>query len=378
MEVQMFSSSRGAMGSLLGKLRSLLVSPGDQLPEPLKPQKDKLELLKQDLEEMNTFLGNLSRVVAPNPMAKLWMNEVRNLSYDFEDYIDKMMMRPYSNSSEEIEISFDDVQEFETLVKQARDAYNRYHRNDLGRWPTNPAFRADGQVRVPIPSTDLLGIGDSRAKLINMISNDAERRMKVVSVLGPAGVGKTTLATEVYRQMGGQFDYRAFVRASRMPDTRRLLRSIISQVQRHQRPPHGLPAQELIDNLRELLQQKRYFILIDGLWETTSWDIVYSAFPEGTHCSRILITTDIEEVALECCDYESDGIFMMEPLSRTDSIELLFNRTLGSKHQCSEQVKEVSEEIIKKCGGLPLAVICIASILAGQPDNSELWQHVSE
>ena len=91
-----------------------------------------------------------------------------------------------------------------------------------------------------------------------MISNDAERRMKVVSVLGPAGVGKTTLATEVYRQMGGQFDYRAFVRASRMPDTRRLLRSIISQVQRHQRPPHGLPVQELIDNLRELLQQKRY------------------------------------------------------------------------------------------------------------------------
>jgi len=62
----MFSSSRGAMGSLLGKLRSLLVSPGDQLPEPLKPQKDKLELLKQDLEEMNTFLGNLSRVVAPH------------------------------------------------------------------------------------------------------------------------------------------------------------------------------------------------------------------------------------------------------------------------------------------------------------------------
>jgi len=258
MEVQMFSSSRGAMGSLLGKLRSLLVSPGDQLPEPLKPQKDKLELLKQDLEEMNTFLRNLSLVVAPNPMAKLWMNEVRNLSYDFEDYIDKMMMRPYSNSSEEIEISFDDVQEFETLVKQARDAYNRYHRYDLGRWPTNPAFRADGQVRVPIPSTDLLGIGDSRAKLINMISNVAERRMKVVSVLGPAGVGKTTLATEVYRQMGGQFDYRAFVRASRMPDTRRLLRSIISQVQRHQQPPHGLPVQELIDNLREHLQQKRY------------------------------------------------------------------------------------------------------------------------
>jgi len=68
----------------------------------------------------------------------------------------------------------------------------------------------------------------------------------------------------------------------------------------------------------------------------------------------------------------------MEPLSTTHSMELLFNRIFGSKHECSEQMKEVSEEIIKKCGGLPLAVICIASILASQPDNLELWQHVSE
>jgi len=375
----MFSSSLGAMGSLLGKLGSLLVSPGDQLPDTLKPQKEKLQILKQDLEEMNTMLGNLSKVQAPNTMAKLWMNEVRDLSYDIEDYIDKTMS-PSNTGEKNQEIPFE-IEEFVTLVKHARDRYSRY---DLGRWASSPAMPmvADGQVRLPTLSgqaiTDLVGINDATTKLIKLLSNDAEQGMKVVSVLGPAGVGKSTLAKQVYRQMGGKFDCRAFVRASRMPDTRRLLRSIISQVQHHQRPPHGLPVQELIDNLREHLQQKRYFILIDGLWETTSWDIVYSAFPEGAHCSRILVTTEIEEVALECCDYQYDGIFKMRPLSRTDSIELLFNRIFGSKHECSEQVKEVSEEIIKKCGGLPLAVICIASILVSQPANSELWQHVSE
>jgi Cdc6-like AAA superfamily ATPase len=256
-QIQMFSSSLGAMGSLLEKLRSLLVSPGDKLPEPLKTQEDQLELLKQDLEEINTLLRNLSRVKLepPRTMAKLWMNEVRDLSYDIEDSIDKMMW-PYSNTGEETPFV---VEKFNTLVKQASDTRKRYHRYGLGRWASNPTFRVvDRQVWVPIPTMDLVGIGDSRANLINLLSNDAEKGLKVVSVLGPVGVGKTTLAKEVYRQMRGKFDCGAFVRASKMPGTRRLLRSIISQIQHHQRPRHGMPVQELIDNIREHFQQKRY------------------------------------------------------------------------------------------------------------------------
>lgn len=279
----MFSSSLGAMGSLLGKLRSLLVSPGDQLPDPLKPHNDKLELLKQDLEEIYTFLKDLSKVEAPKTMAKLWMNEVRDLSYDIEDCIDKMMMQPASNTGEQIPF---EIEEFTSLVKQASDALKRHHRYDLGRWASNPTLRVvDGQVWVP--TTDLVGISDSRDKLIKLLSDSTEKRMKVVSVLGPVGAGKTTLAKEVYRQMRGQFECRAFVRASKMPDTRRLLRSIISQVRRHQRPPHGLPVQELIDNLRSHLHQKRYMCSL--LVHPIPFSPLYKLQNEKSRCASIFM-----------------------------------------------------------------------------------------
>ncbi|CAD6254199.1 unnamed protein product [Miscanthus lutarioriparius] len=317
-EVQIFSSSLGAMGSLLAKLRSLLVSAEDQLPEPLKSQKDSLELLRQDLEAINTFLVNLSWVETPNMMVKHWMNEVRDLSYDIEDYIDKTM-HPGHISREEPR-SDSEVEELSTLVKQAKDAHERHNRL---------VPRLDGDA------TDLVGIDDSKAELIKRLNIDAEQRL-VISIQGPPGVGPPS------------------------------------------KTPHGLPVQELLDILRTHLQQKRYFIVIDGLWETTSWDIVISAFPEDTHCSRILITTDIEEVALECCDYEPDAIFKMEPLSGNYSTELFFNRLFGFEHELSKQLKENSEEIIRACGGLPFATISVATILAGQPDNLELWQHVKE
>jgi hypothetical protein len=264
MEGPMLSSSLGAMVSLLANLSSLLVSPEDQLPEPLKLHKEKLELLKQDLEAINTFLVNLSCVEAPNMMVKHWMNEVRELSYDIEDYIDKMMHHGGSNSREESR-SDSEVEELSTLVKQAKDAHERHNRYDLGRWASKPRFVVDEQGRVPIPRDNgeasvLVGIDDSKAELIKRLNIDAEQRL-VVCIQGSPGVGKTTLAKEVYCEMEGQFECQAFVRASKMPDTRRLLSSIISQIERrHQGPPHahGLPVQELIDSLTKHLQQKRY------------------------------------------------------------------------------------------------------------------------
>ncbi|KAG2560478.1 hypothetical protein PVAP13_8KG063200 [Panicum virgatum] len=406
MEGRMMSSSLGAMGSLLGKLHTQLTSPEHQLPESLK---DGIEHLKQDLEELNSFLVDLSRLEGTNAMVRRWMSEVRELSYDMEDYVDSTM-RPNTTGSRKMNKEILTVlKQFGNLVKQARERHERY---ELSRWASDPSCTAvdDGQDQLQCfngkKATDLLvGIDESRGELIRWLKplsnadDAAEERLKVVSILGPAGVGKSTLAQQVYREIGGQFERRAFVRASRVPDARRLLRSMISQVRRHQRPPCGLPVQELVDNLRTHLQQKRYFIVIDGLWETTSWDIIRNAFPEGAHCSRVLITTDTEEVALECCDYQSNagitwapessldldshfhaqvGIFKMEPLSIDDSMDLFYNRVFGSKPVFSEQLKKYSEDIIRKCSGLPLATTIIASVFASQPENPELWSHVKE
>ena len=110
-------------------------------------------------------------------------------------------------------------------------------------------------------AANLVGIDDSRTKLIEMLTGEAEQQLKVVSIVGPAGVGKTTLAKEIFRELRGQFELRAFVHASRKIDMRRLLGSILSQVQpHHQLPSVASTVQSLIDSIQEQLRHKRYFV----------------------------------------------------------------------------------------------------------------------
>ena len=85
------SASLGAMRPLVGKLDMLLF--GDAPLEcSSKRVKDGMHLLKDDVEKISSYLDDLSELQDPPLTAKCWMNEVRDLSYDMEDYIDSLVV----------------------------------------------------------------------------------------------------------------------------------------------------------------------------------------------------------------------------------------------------------------------------------------------
>ena len=109
-----------------------------------------------------------------------------------------------------------------------------------------------------------------------------------------------------------------------------------------------------------------YFIIIDDLWASSTWDVVSRAFPDDKCCSRVLVTTESDGVAQICSGHNSNRIFKMEPLSDNESKKLFFRRFPGNQSKSNEQLYEVLSEIIRKCGGSPLAIITTASLLARQ------------
>ncbi|BAF26023.2 Os10g0132700, partial [Oryza sativa Japonica Group] len=69
----------------------------------------------------------------------------------------------------------------------------------------------------------------------------------------------------------------------------------------------------------------------------------------------------------------------MEPLSEVHSGRLFCKRIFSTNEDgCPDILQEVSTDILKKCGGLPLAIISISGLLANRPVIKEEWEKVKE
>ncbi|KAF8662626.1 hypothetical protein HU200_056227 [Digitaria exilis] len=113
------------------------------------------------------------------------------------------------------------------------------------------------------------------------------------------------------------------------------------------------------------------------MWDASAWEIIKCAFPEG-HCgSKVLTTTRIERVAVTCCNFQWEFVYRMKPLNDHNSRQLFYGRVFGLENTCPQPFEETSDKILQKCGGLPLAIISIASLLASQSNMSvSQWNNV--
>ena len=98
----------------------------------------------------------------------------------------------------------------------------------------------------------------------------------------------------------------------------------------------------------------RYFIIIDDLWDTQSWQIIKMALVDNNCGSRLITTTRNFEVGKE-----AGVVYNLEPLSSFHSRQLLCTRILDSGINCLDNLPydQLTDKILKKCGGIPLATI---------------------
>lgn len=116
--------------------------------------------------------------------------------------------------------------------------------------------------------TELVGIEDTRDELINMLIGGDDwlnHPLKTISIVGFAGLGKTTLAKAAYDKINVKFDCGAFVSVSQNPNFNKVFKNILYELDKHKYAHirnEEWEERHLIDELMDFLNGKRYVFFL--------------------------------------------------------------------------------------------------------------------
>ncbi|KAF7092194.1 hypothetical protein CFC21_094700 [Triticum aestivum] len=393
MEAALVSAATGALKPVLEKLGALV---GDKYKR-FKGVHDDIKSLTRELTAMEAFLLKMSEEEDPDVQDKVWMNEVRELSYDMEDSIDDFMQSVGSQDSKP-DGFLEKMKNLLGKMKARRRIGNEIYdlkkqitevaeRNE--RYKAREAFSKAKNTTVDPRAlaifqhaSELVGIDEPKAEIIKLLTQggSTQEKMNLVSIVGSGGMGKTTLANQVYQDLKGKFQCQAFLSVSRNPDMMNILRTILSEVsgQRYTDTEAG-SVQQLIIKITDFLVDKRYFVVLDDIWDVDTWHVLKHAFPVTSPGSIIITTTRINDVAESCRSRPYNGdIYSIKPLDMVHSRHLFYTRLFNAQENCPSYLKTVSEQILKKCAGLPLAIIAISGLLANTERTEGPWKQVED
>jgi hypothetical protein len=309
--------SLGPMGCLFQQLRSAI----SWQYRRLKAVEAEIQILGEGLEGLCTDLKDFSE--AEDTITRCWVRQVRDLCYDTSDYLDELMqfiqyssgtrprMRLFSENHlgskifrvsrrpacSQLLLSLPKLKrvpliaKLSALVARAEEADERRTRFKLSppQASKHHHYVQPGVSQI-MPQLTLQPHVDNLVKLLGFDDDHNERNLEVATILGSEGVGKTAVARILYHKYRGRFQYRAFLRVSRDPDTRRLLTDLLSQI----KAPlaHAFSdIKQLIVSITKHLQRKRYFQSIKLKWclRFNKWCLYTPSIPTNKVCTHFKI-----------------------------------------------------------------------------------------
>ncbi|KAK6788835.1 hypothetical protein RDI58_012633 [Solanum bulbocastanum] len=224
---------------------------------------------------------------------------------------------------------------------------------------------------------EIVGFEDVIGKIRDQLIRGSDER-DIISIVGMSGAGKTALANRLYsdESVVARFDIRARCYVSSVYSRRELLLSILEilPVSNDVTSLLSEDTGDLANMLRRILLTRRYLILLDDVPDGGVWNDLEPTFCNAKNGSRVLLTTRHYNVA-------NDARLITEPLClrKLDGGEswTLLKRKVFGEGICSPVLEKVGPKIVRKCDGLPLSIVFVASILAGMERTEQCWKQVA-
>ncbi|RVW35610.1 putative disease resistance protein [Vitis vinifera] len=326
---------------------------------------EQVKLLSSELEWMRLFLKDADAKRRYDPRIKLWVSQIRDVTYDAEDVIDRFMFEMNHQQQGSLKclkfLKLRFVPKLESRIREINTKIEKIMANK-SRYgvETLPAASSSNEVvphkerRAPIvEEVNVVGIQED-AKSVKQNLLNGEMRRAVVSIV-------------------------AWVAWERLPWLRKELLlgvavcvRILSEEERSK-----MNESDLGNSLRDYLTTRKYLIFMDDMWRNEAWDRLGLYFPDSVNGSRVLITSRNKEIGL----YADPQTIPHELsfLTEEESWELFLKKIFlaGSANAvCPRELEELGKKIVANCGGLPLAIVVLGGLLSRKEKTPLSWQKV--
>ncbi|KAF8405677.1 hypothetical protein HHK36_007754 [Tetracentron sinense] len=361
-----------------------------------------VQSMQAEMKRMQCFFKDADAIQEKNERVRNWVAEIRDVAYDAEDVIDRFILKVSSRRRGGLKgvlkrclYIFDEKIELHKVGKRMEVIQAKIHNItnslqnygirsiDHEREETSSTNESQQELRRSyshVEEDDVIGLEkDTKALVEELIKEEVQ--LRVVSIVGMGGLGKTTLAKKVYNHdvIKRHFDCTAWVFISqqcRIRDVRlEILNRVVNPTNAEREINEKMKDAELVKQLYKILEGKRYLVVLDDVWSTDTWDRLRPSFPNGKSGSKFMLTTRNKAVAAHA-DSWSDP-YELRYLTEEESWELLCSKAFPKNLSpgCPPGFEQFKQEIVGKCGGLPLAVVVVGGLLAMKKSLDE-WEMV--
>ncbi|GMH22743.1 hypothetical protein Nepgr_024586 [Nepenthes gracilis] len=282
--------------------------------------REKVEKLRGELEWMQCFLSDADTRQNKDAVIRKWVSQIRDLAYDAEDVLEKFILRvSYKERHRDLRSNLRWLSCFlrdagalheigtdiDGLTGRVSDLTSRLQtygvkmtREEISASSADPSTQELRRTYSHLKDDMIIGIDDDIASLADQLVADQDHKVVVISGMG--GLGKTTLAREVYHHLDvrGHFSGFAWAHISQQFQTRSVIIGIllelipVKDIEWRNRI-QGLPDAQLPGELFKVLKEKSYLVVLDDMWKTEDWLRLQAAFPvtDRSTGSKIVVTT---------------------------------------------------------------------------------------
>ncbi|KAB2059609.1 hypothetical protein ES319_A11G317400v1 [Gossypium barbadense] len=353
--------------------------------------------LQTELKWMQSSLMVAETKQSTDERIRLWVAEIRELAYDAEDIVEEFALKIGSKNKgglpscikrsacclKEGWTLHKTRSKIEEIIESINDLVRRlqaYGVKELKNRGEESSFSTERrESRRPYPhimDDNIVGLVGDTKELVKVLTNESGCR--VVTIWGMGGLRKTTLAKKIYhhRQVIDYFDHSAFVYVSQPCQKRKVWEDILSGFKTLNDEDRKKRDEDLAERLCNILEIKKCLVILDDIWTGEAWDSLKPAFPvaRDRHSNSKILLTSRNKGIVSYADIRE-----LRCLSEPESWELFQKIVFTQTGKIiGVEMKELGENMVKHCAGLPLAIVVLGGILATKNNSLNEWQKISD